>query len=303
VPRKQPIRLSELRQIRIRFVVILGSMAVVTVGILGYLGVRVFVSKSAIQYMDFFSLCFYGLASFVMTIAQVAFLHQLTRGTGREIEAMAHTDELTGLGNRRSAARFISEELHEAQLSHHPLSVLFIDLDGLKGINDQYGHQAGDQVIQAVARVLRRSVREVDMVARLGGDEFVVVLPETESSCSNVVARRITGALDAIRIPVGAEEQSTVEISGLTASIGISAYPANALTREALVRDADRSMYAAKNAGRGNIVISKTRAEGPEPKAAAEQITHFADQLDTIAERTRSVPLAEAQAPKRASHV
>jgi diguanylate cyclase (GGDEF)-like protein len=284
---------------RVRFAMILGGMALVTVMILGYLAVRVFVSKETIELLDFFGLCFYGLASFVMTIAQIGFLRHLTLGAGRQLEELTYADELTGLGNRRSVAEFLSEELREAQLSRAPLSLLFIDLDRLKSINDQHGHQTGDLALRAVAHALRQSVRDVDFVGRLGGDEFVVVLPDTDSQCASVVAHRIASALDAISVKVKAQDgRDAAEISELTASIGISSYPINARTRESLVNDADRAMYAAKNSGRGNIVISIAKAAGPERKASVSQITTFATQLEDIVDRPRSARLAKEHAPE-----
>jgi len=248
--------------------------------ILIHVGLRVFVSRRAILYLDFISLCFYGLACLVMTAAQLAFLRHLTVDSGRKIEELTYTDELTGLANRRHIAKFLTDEFREAQLSKNPLSLLFLDLDKFKPVNDQHGHAAGDLVLRAVAHSLRETVREADFVGRVGGDEFVVVLPDTDSQCASVVAHRTSERIKAISVTV-----NHTAITELTCSIGISSYPANANTREELIQDADRSMYAAKNSGDGNIVVSITRPAGPEPKAPAGETGQFESQIRRLVDR------------------
>jgi diguanylate cyclase (GGDEF)-like protein len=294
VARKHTLKLHELRRIRLRFLIILAGMAAVTLLILAYLAVRAF-GPARVGYLDFFSLCFYAFASFVMTIAQIVFLRQLTVGAGRRIQEMTYTDELTGLGNRRHIAKFLSEEMREAQLGQNFLSLLFIDLDGFKGINDRHGHKAGDLVLRAVGHALKMSVRDVDLIGRAGGDEFVVILPDTDSQCASVVARRINQRLDSISVTVNGEE-----LKGLSASIGISCYPVNAKSRETLLEDADRSMYAAKSAGNGNVVISIARPPGAEPKTPVRGITTLSSRIETIVTRHQHPGSAEQQPAERA---
>ena len=289
--RKHTLELRELRWIRIRFGVILAGMATVTIMILAYLAIRIFLlTQETIRYLDFFSLCLYGSASIAMTLAQIAFLRHLTLGAGPRIEKLTHTDELTGLGNRRHIARFLTEEIREAQLSKNPLSLMFLDLDDLKLINDTHGHKAGDLILRAVGHALQETVREADFVGRAGGDEFVLILPDTDSQCASVVAHRIAERLGHIAVTV----DSTVT-KGVRASIGISSYPVNANTREALVEDADRTMYAAKASGKGSIVISITRAAGPEPKVSTTHITTFLSQIDQIVDRKQGGASQEQQ--------
>ncbi len=285
VGQKHALKLRELRRIRVRFVIILAGMAAVTGMILAYLGIRLFVLRETIQYLDFFSLCFYGFASLAMTLAQVAFLRHLTAGAGRRIDELTYTDELTGLGNRRHMAKFLSEELREAQLSRNPLSVILVDLDDFKKINDTHGHKAGDLALRAGARALNRTVRQVDFVGRPGGDEFVLILPDTDSQCASLVAHRIAERLGSISLNPGSADARM--INGFSASIGISSYPANANTREGLVEDADRTMYAAKNSGKGSIVISVARTAGAEPKVSAKHITTFVSSIGSIVDRTK----------------
>jgi diguanylate cyclase (GGDEF)-like protein len=283
VARKHTLKLRELRRIRSRFVFLLGGMGVLTLIILVYLGIRVFVdAKTKITPLDFASLCFFAFACLVLTVAQLGFLRQLTVGAGRRIEEMTYTDDLTGLGNRRHIARFLSDEFREAQLSKNPLSLVYMDLDKFKQINDEHGHNAGDLVLRAVSHALKDSIRDTDFAGRAGGDEFVVILPDTDSQCASVVAHRIADRLSNASIKL-----KSAQIEGLTASMGITSYPANANTREGLIEDADRSMYAAKNSGHGQTVVSITRPAGPEPRKQASHVTTLASHISEIVDRKK----------------
>jgi len=113
---------------------------------------------------------------------------------GREIkklELYANTDSLTDLWNRRHFRAKLQEEIARIQRSGQPLSVALVDIDNFKAVNDTYGHIAGDKLLQSVARLLKRSTREIDTVARWGGDEFVIILPDTDVSKATQVAERI----------------------------------------------------------------------------------------------------------------
>ncbi|WP_230369257.1 diguanylate cyclase domain-containing protein [Paludibacterium denitrificans] len=126
------------------------------------------------------------------------------------------------------------------------MALLFIDLDRFKPVNDQYGHATGDALLRQVAQRLEHSLREEDTIARLGGDEFVVVLPDLEQTDSPaVVAQKIVSVLSQ---PFKIDD-NLIDIS---CSIGISVFPEDASTAEALIARADAAMYQAKQAGRGN---------------------------------------------------
>lgn len=285
--RKHTLELRELRRIQMRFVVILLGMATVTALIITYLAIRVFVlTGEKIAYLDFASLCFYGFASLAMTFAQIAFLRHLTLGAGPRIEELTYTDDLTGLGNRRHIAKFLAEEFREAQLSKNPLSLVILDLDDFKEINDSYGHKAGDLILRAASHAMKETLREADFVGRAGGDEFVLVLPDTDSQCASVVAHRIAERLGNITMKVDLRDAAGFHtIRGVRASVGISSYPANANTRRSLIEDADRTMYAAKGSGKGNVVISIARPAGREPKASPAGITTFMAEIGEIMDR------------------
>ena len=161
-----------------------------------------------------------------------------------EVEHRARTDYLTGLSNHRFFQATLSVELGRAQRHNRSLSLLIIDLDFLKEVNDRFGHPAGDTVIRSVAETIRNNCREIDFAARYGGEEFTVILPETSLPSAIQVA-------DRIRERIAAEVFSG--IGSITASIGVSNYPVNALSKEDLIRVADQALYIAKNGGRDRV--------------------------------------------------
>jgi len=161
-----------------------------------------------------------------------------------EVEQRARTDFLTGLPNHRFFQATLSVELGRAQRHNRALSLLIIDLDFLKEVNDRYGHPSGDQVIRKIAERIRGGCREIDFAARYGGEEFTVILPETNLAGAVQVADRIRELISSEQFP---------GIGHVTASIGISNYPVNALSKEDLIRVADQALYVAKKGGRDRV--------------------------------------------------
>jgi diguanylate cyclase (GGDEF)-like protein len=161
-----------------------------------------------------------------------------------EMEHRARTDFLTGLPNHRFFQSTLSVELGRAQRNNHPLSLLIIDLDFLKEVNDRFGHPSGDMVIRSVAETIRNSCREFDFAARYGGEEFTVILPETSLPGAIQVADRIRERIASLVF---------TGIGSITASIGASNFPLNALGKEDLIRVADQALYVAKNNGRDRV--------------------------------------------------
>lgn len=176
---------------------------------------------------------------------------ETARADNDRLEALAHTDPLTQLVNRRALTIRLVTEMERVRRYNAPLSMLLIDLDHFKLINDTYGHLAGDDVLAAVATLLQRAVRSVDMVARYGGEEFVVVLPETERQGAMAFADRIREKVAAFEFCIGEAEKIHI-----TTSIGVAAYPSPQLDSvEDLFRAADIALYRAKGNGR-NLVCS-----------------------------------------------
>ena len=162
-----------------------------------------------------------------------------------QIVYLANHDSLTGLPNRDLLWDRINQAITHARRNENMIAVLFIDLDYFKNINDSLGHQTGDQLLQQVAKLISRQVREGDTVARQGGDEFIVVLPDigkTEHAAQ--IAQKILSALSEPIWMEGREFHSS-------ASIGISVFPENGLTVESLLQNSDTAMYHAKHLGRG----------------------------------------------------
>lgn len=165
----------------------------------------------------------------------------------KRVEYLAYHDGLTGLPNRSMFSKVLSQSVSEAHRYGRRLAVAFLDLDRFKQINDTLGHDAGDQLLQDVAKRLKLCVRESDTVARLGGDEFVVLLPElSELKHAAVIAEKILAAIAKPFILIGHEFR-------VTASIGISAYPTDGLDEQTLTKNADVAMYKAKAEGKNNF--------------------------------------------------
>jgi diguanylate cyclase (GGDEF)-like protein/PAS domain S-box-containing protein len=174
----------------------------------------------------------------------------LRKAAEEEIRNLAFFDPLTGLPNRRLLQDRLHQAIVKAKRDKHHLALLFIDLDKFKPINDDYGHQAGDELLLAVARRLRACVRESDTVARVGGDEFVVLLPGLElPEDASAVARKIH---DALIEPFSLSGGQSVNISSST---GIATYPEHGSDETQLMQHADAAMYQAKAGGRDRFVV------------------------------------------------
>jgi len=168
------------------------------------------------------------------------------------VQRLSLTDELTGVANRRYLEDRLEMEFERATRFGQSLSVLFLDIDHFKLLNDREGHPAGDIILKDVAQILRSTVRKLDTVARYGGEELVVLLPKTDRAEALIVANKI-------RERVQTEMAGRSEVSGqpgatLTVSIGIATYPGDAPDAGTLLSRSDQALYAAKNAGRNRVV-------------------------------------------------
>jgi len=163
-----------------------------------------------------------------------------------ELQDMAMRDDLTQIFNRRYFYDRLQRELDQARTFQRPLAVVVLDVDGLKSINDVYGHRAGDLLLAAVGRLLVEYTRTCDVPARIGGDEFAIIMPETDKPGAFAVAGRLQRSL---------EGSSVVEDNGrrlkLNVSLGVSGYPWGGDDVDQLVQWADTYMYAAKSTRRG----------------------------------------------------
>jgi diguanylate cyclase (GGDEF)-like protein len=171
----------------------------------------------------------------------------------RLLSEVSSRDSLTGLYNRWFVVEKIESEMNRALRHGSPMSLLMLDVDHFKRVNDTWGHGAGDQVLQAIGKLLRDSCRVYDVPGRYGGEEFCIVLPETKPGSTGVVAERIRSRIEATAMPCG--DTSIV----VTASIGIAGMDArqsnDPLSPAALIDRADRALYSAKNRGRNRVEL------------------------------------------------
>jgi diguanylate cyclase (GGDEF)-like protein len=172
--------------------------------------------------------------------------------TLRRAEALSVTDDLTQLYNSRYLNQVLRREAKRASRSGRPLSLLFMDLDGFKSVNDTHGHLAGSRALVEAAAVIRGSARETDVVARFGGDEFSIILPDTGSEGAVSVADRVRERIAAHPFLAG----NSLNIR-LTASVGVATLPDVAASAEELVRAADVAMYRIKESGKNGVGIAR----------------------------------------------
>ena len=195
----------------------------------------------------------------------------------KHIQHLATHDGLTGLPNRGLLLDRLSQALARTRREQKRLALLFLDLDGFKSINDQFGHDVGDAVLQGVAARLSACMRRCDTVARLGGDEFTLLLPEiAHAHDADRFAAKVLGVF-----------REPIEVQGrllpLTASIGIGVYPTDGDSCETLMRAADLAMYRAKQRGGGHIeFLSSLRLVPPERQLLGNRLRHALDEAEFV---------------------
>lgn len=200
-------------------------------------------------------------ASYLRGVAPVIVrLHQLSKS-----KDLALRDDLTKAYNRRFFDTHLDEEVERARRYGAILSIIFLDLDDLKLVNNMYGHMAGSRLLQEVARRILGAVRNIDKVVRFGGDEFCIILPETDSDQASYVANRVRSALS--QRPFVLEAGANI---AMTASFGIASYPIHARSKDELIRAADAAMYMVKSSSKNAIRVAATPAPAAEPPKQAK---------------------------------
>ena len=189
------------------------------------------------------------------TLLALALAYQLRASQERRIRAerLAQLDPLTGLNNRRAFYDKTASFWSNAIRHEHATSVMLLDIDRFKQINDIYGHAHGDEVLKALADILKQSVRQGDVLARWGGEEFIVFLPETSLQEAAALAERLRTAIEDARIP---REQG---ITSVTASFGVAQKEARHTTLDALIASADACQYQSKLQGRNRVTFCGCR--------------------------------------------
>ncbi len=161
----------------------------------------------------------------------------------KELERLSITDSLTGLYNRIKIEEALGQEISRAERYGHPFSLLLLDVDHFKPVNDRFGHGMGDQVLVELAKILKDNLREVDVCGRWGGEEFIIILPEASLNSAVVIAEKICRSIEQARFP-------HEEI--VTCSIGAAEYMKKE-TSEALIHRTDTALYRAKDQGRNRV--------------------------------------------------
>ncbi len=192
-----------------------------------------------------------GVTRYLKAVGQVVSnVYQLTRSRD-----LAMRDDLTKAYNRRFFDTYLDEEIERSRRYGTLLSIIFLDLDDLKSINNLYGHLSGSRTLQEVAKRILSAVRGIDKVVRFGGDEFCVILPQTDQEQAVAVANRISRAIASSKLHI----DGSIEVS-ITASFGIATYPTHEITKEGLIRQADAAMYRVKSTTKNAVGVA---AVGP----------------------------------------
>jgi diguanylate cyclase (GGDEF)-like protein len=177
-------------------------------------------------------------------------LQELQR-TNQTLEHLAATDPLTGVANRRRFIESVEAEIGRAKRGGVPFSLLSLDLDNFKSINDRYGHQVGDDILKGFVQKCLDAIRPYDGVARVGGEEFMVLLPRAALEAAHVIAERLRAAIASASF-----ESGTRQLTAVTVSIGVSQFGRDGDTIDAILRVADQRMYDAKHQGRNRVVAA-----------------------------------------------
>ncbi len=197
-----------------------------------------------------------SMTSFELALSRALERRYLVKENKRlfeEIQRLAVTDSLTGLFNRHKLQDSLETEVERAKRYSRPLSIIMIDMDKLKVINDTFGHAAGDEALKLVARSIQCSIRKVDLGTRFGGDEFVVLLPEADREEAAAVAKRIREAI------LGVEFES----GKLSVSMGVVQWHSGFDTSKDFVHAADEAMYLAKRSDGERLHVLAAEAQGP----------------------------------------
>ncbi|MBF6057781.1 diguanylate cyclase [Thiomicrorhabdus heinhorstiae] len=163
-----------------------------------------------------------------------------------QLKALSETDKLTGINNRAKLDKELSRELDRSERYDSPLSIIMLDLDYFKDVNDHFGHEIGDQVIQAIAHILYNNVRKVDIVGRWGGEEFLIICPQTDQEGAQTLAENLRSKIEVFDFP---------EVGQRTSSFGVAQFQKEE-DRVTFFRRADQALYKAKREGRNRVCIA-----------------------------------------------
>lgn len=191
-------------------------------------------------------LLFIFISCTILLIAMYTLKHQIIR-----LMEHSSTDRLTELYNRSYLDLFLESQIEAADKDKTPVSIIMVDLDHFKEINDNNGHDVGDHILTIFAHVILKCVRKTDIIARYGGDEFIVVLPNTDTETAKLIADRIRKDVESEPItPVNG-----VVINSISCSVGVSTYPVHCDSKTNLIKTSDIALYEAKRSGRNRTIV------------------------------------------------
>lgn len=185
---------------------------------------------------------------YVMNFLMGVFHYRRNKSKVENLQHLANTDEITGLYNQRKLASDLEQAIEEHENLHGTFSLMFIDIDHFKVVNDNYGHLVGSDILVQMGKVIKQQLRDSDHVYRYGGDEFIVIMPKIERDFVHSIALRVLNQISSIAFEVGQGRKHH-----LTVSIGICEYPTDAQSAKTILKFADDMMYKSKESGRGKV--------------------------------------------------
>ncbi|MRV72759.1 diguanylate cyclase [Duganella sp. FT92W] len=228
------------------FGTLIGIQALVVL-VRGCMALRAMVANIDLMRDNAMANIYLGVANFMALMLTVAFMTMATRRLQTILEQRSTHDPLTGVLNRRGFAMFYEHQRLQMRRAGKPITLMAIDLDHFKAVNDRFGHMVGDKVLVQVARAIRQTLRETDDVARFGGEEFVVLLPDSDEHNAVLAAERIRDAL---------RRFADIQLPMVTVSIGIGCHASEQESLDALLARTDAALYRAKENGRDRIEIA-----------------------------------------------
>lgn len=191
------------------------------------------------------------------------FVGNISKGWSRldelkKIENLVHVDDVTGLYNQRKLLKDIELAVERFSEFKEEFTILFIDIDHFKSVNDGHGHLVGTQLLNALGNLLKTTLRESDLIYRYGGDEFVMLIPDVEGATGKSIGERVLNAVKNEKFKIEVPSLSSKETEfKLTVSIGVATFPQDAKNREEILSIADKMMYEAKQSGRGRVCYTR----------------------------------------------
>ena len=231
--------------------------------IAGYAAVWFFTPQDTQSDSLIVALIFFFGSIFVLLVSWL--MVQTTKDIKRvaKLEVQSITDPLIGIYNRRYLNQRLSEEIPRARRYKFPLSILLLDIDHFKQVNDRFGHLTGDMVLVKIGEILKQNIRESDIAARYVGEELVLVLPNTSGENAYILAERIRITLE--KVAYKGHQSNTPEF-GCTVSIGLASLGDQNIDPDEILRQSDVALYKAKNTGRNRVVIYNPELEEKFPK-------------------------------------